>query len=81
METADIQVGEILPLESTAAVEITKLNENLQRLYPNTTLRIVPSDRCIEICGEADTEQQAREVLQLIRKLCLVPVKDKITVR
>lgn len=81
VETADIQVGETLPIDGKDSVEIEKLNESLQRLYPNTTLRIVASDRCIEICGEADTEQQAREVLQLVRKLCLVPVKDKVTVR
>jgi len=81
VETADIQVGEVLPIDNSESVEIGKLNENLQRLYPNTTLRVVASDRCIEICGEADTEQQAREVLQLVRKLCLVPVKDKVTVR
>lgn len=81
VETADIQVGEVLPIDNSDSVEIGKLNDNLQRLYPNTTLRVVASDRCIEICGEADTEQQAREVLQLVRKLCLVPVKDKVTVR
>jgi hypothetical protein len=81
VETADIQVGEVLPIDNADSVEIGRLNESLRRLYPNTTLQVVASDRCIEICGEADTEQQAREVLQLVRKLCLVPVKDKVTVR
>lgn len=81
VETADIQVGEVLPIANADAVEIGKLNDSLQRLYPNTNLRVVASDRCLEICGEADNEQQAREVLQLVRKLCLVPVKDKVTVR
>jgi hypothetical protein len=81
VETADIQVGEVLPIDNADSVEIGKLNESLRRLYPNTTLQVIASDRCIEICGEADTEQQAREVLQLVRKLCLVPVKDKVTVR
>lgn len=81
VETADIQVGEVLPIANTDSVELGKLNDSLQRLYPSTSLRVVASDRCIEICGEADSEQQAREVLQLVRKLCLVPVKDKVTVR
>lgn len=81
VETADIQVGEVLPIANTDSVELSKLNDSLQRLYPSTSLRVVASDRCIEICGEADSEQQAREVLQLVRKLCLVPVKDKVTVR
>lgn len=81
VETADIQVGEVLPIANTDSVELGKLNDSLQRLYPSTGLRVVASDRCIEICGEADSEQQAREVLQLVRKLCLVPVKDKVTVR
>lgn len=81
VETADIQVGEVLPIANTDSVELGNLNDSLQRLYPSTSLRVVASDRCIEICGEADSEQQAREVLQLVRKLCLVPVKDKVTVR
>jgi hypothetical protein len=81
VETADIQVGELTPDLNSVAVVIEKLNENLQRLYPGTNLQAVAGDRCIEIRGEAEAEQQAREVLQLVRKLCLVPVKDKVTVR
>lgn len=81
VETADIKVGEVLPIANADSVEIGRLNDSLQRLYPSTNLRVIASDRCLEICGEADSEQQAREVLQLVRKLCLVPVKDKVTVR
>ena len=81
VETADIQVGEMSPDLNSVAVVIEKLNENLQRLYPGSSLQAVAGDRCIEIRGEAEAEQQAREVLQLVRKLCLVPVKDKVTVR
>lgn len=81
VETADIQVGELTPDLNSVAVVIEKLNENLQRLYPGTNLQAIAGDRCIEIRGEVEAEQQAREVLHLVRKLCLVPVKDKVTVR
>lgn len=81
IETAEIQVGEVLAEAKPFALEIEQLNERLTALYPGTSLRAEPGDRCIEIRGEAESERQAKEVLQLVRKLCLVPVKDKVSVR
>jgi Flp pilus assembly secretin CpaC len=81
VETAEITVGEALATGSTASDDLEKLNSTLKDLYPGCELSAVAGDRCIEIRGEVDSEQQAKAVLQLVRKLCLVPVKDKVSVR
>ena len=81
VETAEITVGEALATGSTAGGDLEKLNSTLKDLYPGCELSAVAGDRCIEIRGEVDSEQQAKAVLQLVRKLCLVPVKDKVSVR
>jgi hypothetical protein len=82
VETAEITVGEALAAGSTTSSgDLDKLNSTLKDLYPGCELSAFAGDRCIEIRGEVDSEQQAKAVLQLVRKLCLVPVKDKVSVR
>lgn len=81
VETAEITVGEALATGSNASGDLERLNATLKDLCPGCDLYVVAGDRCIEICGEVDSEQKAKVVLQLVRKLCLVPVKDKVSVR
>jgi hypothetical protein len=81
VETAEITVGEALATGGTSSGDLDKLNATLKDLCPGCELSAVAGDRCIEIRGEVDSEQQAKAVLQLVRKLCLVPVKDKVSVR
>ncbi len=62
--------------------DLEQLHQALQPLCPNTKLTVRPqSDGSVTIQGKVDSEATAKRILELTRKLILVPVNDKLEVR
>ncbi len=63
------------------ATEVRDINQLISHSFPRANVSIVSKeDGGIEVAGTTESEETARRILELVRKLYLVPVKDKLIV-
>jgi hypothetical protein len=61
--------------------DMRDVRQVIAQAFPSANVNIITNeDGTMEVRGTADTEDQAVRILEIVRKLCLVPVKDKVTV-
>ncbi len=61
--------------------EVKDIKQVIAQNFPRADVSITSlDDGGIEVKGTTDSEESARRILELVRKLYLVPVKDKVTV-
>jgi len=61
--------------------EVKDIKQVIAQGFPRADVNIVSKeDGAIEVRGTTDSEESAKRILELVRKLYLVPVKDKLTV-
>lgn len=80
-ETRVIEVN-VLPVGqqlSRPQIEIDQVKELIGQVFPDARVQIVslPSGE-VEVKGVTSTESDARKILELVRKVCLVPVHDRL---
>jgi hypothetical protein len=80
-ETRLIEVN-VLPVGqqfSRPESEIDQVKELVGKVFPDARVQIVslPTGE-VEIRGTTSTESDARKILELVRKVCLVPVHDRL---
>jgi len=63
------------------STEVKDIKQVIAQSFPKANVSILSKeDGGIEVRGTTDTEESARRILELVRKLYLVPVKDSLTV-
>ena len=61
--------------------EVNDIKQVIAQGFPRADINIVTKeDGSLEVRGTTESEESAKRVLELVRKLYLVPVKDKLTV-
>ena len=61
--------------------EVKDIKQVIAQKFPRADVSIISKDDGgIEVQGTTDSEESARRILELVRKLYLVPVTDKVTV-
>lgn len=61
--------------------EVKDIKQVIAQGFPRADVNIISNeDGSIEVRGTTDSEESARRILELVRKLYLVPVKDKLAV-
>ncbi len=60
---------------------VEQLHKIIQQRYAGSQIQIQPSAAGLVVNGTAINEQHAREILQLVRNACLLPVQDRLQVR
>ncbi len=61
--------------------EVKDIKQVIAQNFPRADVSITSlDDGGIEVKGTTDSEESARRILELVRKIYLVPVKDKVTV-
>ena len=61
--------------------EVKDIKQVITQGFPRADVNIISKqDGAIEVLGTTDSEESAKRILELVRKLYLVPVKDKLTV-
>ena len=61
--------------------EVNDIKQVIAQGFPRAVVSIVSKeDGMIEVRGTTDSEESAKRILELVRKLYLVPVKDKLMV-
>lgn len=67
---------------SAASVSLDQMQDIVSRLAPSADVSVQPTEEgSLVVCGFADNKQQAKKVLEAIRKMVLVPVIDKLEIR
>lgn len=66
---------------ATPKSDLEQVKEMIANLFPDANLTFSNQDSgSIEIRGTTKSEGEARKVLELVRRICLVPVEDKVKV-
>ena len=61
--------------------DVNNIKEVIAQGFPRSDVNILSKDDgTFEVRGTTDSEESARRILELVRKLYLVPIKDKLTV-
>ncbi|MEQ1827954.1 MAG: pilus assembly protein N-terminal domain-containing protein [Pirellula sp.] len=78
-----LRVNVSLPWQKPASSpgDIRDVRQVIAQAFPAARVNIATNDDgTIEVRGTTDTEEQAVRIMEIVRKLCLVPVKDRVTV-
>tara|TARA_R110002049_G_scaffold2750_4_gene22019 strand:- start:212747 stop:214894 length:2148 start_codon:yes stop_codon:yes gene_type:complete len=63
------------------ADKTTVLNESIRRAFPTSHVYVQQLQDRLEVTGYCDSEETAKQIVRMIRKTCLIPVRDEIQVR
>jgi len=76
-----ISVRETWGQAAKNTVSIDDVNQSIAALFPDSTVVIKPnSDGSISVQGNATSNESAKQILMLVRKMFLVPVQDRIAI-
>jgi len=76
-----ISVRETWGQAAKNTVSIDDVNQSIAALFPGSTIVIKPnSDGSISVQGNATSNESAKQILMLVRKMFLVPVQDRIAI-
>ncbi len=65
----------------TTRSDVNDIKQVIAQGFPRSNVKILNNeDGTIEVRGTTESEESARRILELVRKLYLVPVKDRLTV-
>ncbi|MEI7459199.1 MAG: pilus assembly protein N-terminal domain-containing protein [Pirellula sp.] len=61
--------------------DVSDVKHAVAQAFPKANINIFANaDGTLEVRGTTDSEASAKQILGIVRKICLVPVKDKVTV-
>jgi hypothetical protein len=67
---------------ATPKSDLDQVKEMIANLFPDANLLFTNQDSGgIEVRGTTKSEGEARKVLEIVRRICLVPVEDKVKVQ
>lgn len=82
MKTFEIHVQDTV--ESSGAAlgnKIDLLNKTIARMFPEANVTIAQQRDRLTVSGQCTNDESARQIIRMVRKTCLVPVNDSITVK
>ncbi|NNE01295.1 MAG: hypothetical protein HKN47_28615 [Pirellulaceae bacterium] len=78
----EIHVEDAIEATGDSVVQKTyMLNQSIAAAFPNVNVSVQQYRDHLIVSGDCDTEDQARKIVRMVRKTCLVPVRDEIRVR
>ncbi|TWU41332.1 hypothetical protein Q31b_27710 [Novipirellula aureliae] len=61
--------------------KVVVLNRTIAKTFPNARVDVRMVDSELVISGNCDSESSAKQIVRMVRKACLVPVRDELGVR
>ena len=81
VRTVGVKVLPTGRLHAAPSTELDKVKGMIGQHFPTANLGFVQEpEGAIVVKGTVSSEADARKILELVRKLCLVPIKDQIKV-
>ena len=57
------------------------LNQSIRQAFPNSRINVQQQKNSLVASGDCQSEEMAKDIIRMIRKTCLIPVRDEIQVR
>jgi Flp pilus assembly secretin CpaC len=57
------------------------LNESIDRAFPRASVVVSREGGELVVTGRCDDETTAKQIIRIVRKSCLIPVRDQLRVR
>ncbi|MDG2220635.1 MAG: hypothetical protein P8L85_04605 [Rubripirellula sp.] len=78
----EIQVSEPgTQFATPLAEQCSRLNRSLNQAFPDCQVKLSVHRNYLVVGGTCDSNTTAREILRMIRKACLVPVRDQLVIQ
>ena len=61
--------------------KVSVLNRTIAKTFPSAQVDVHMQDSELVISGNCDSEASAKQIVRMVRKACLVPVRDELGVR
>lgn len=82
MRAFEIHVDEVVPSEGNSIQNTAELlNQSIQNVFPNcqATVKLVGGE--LWVSGQCDSQSSAEKIIRMVRKSCLIPVRDQLVVK
>jgi hypothetical protein len=82
MQTFENEVSDGVNATGDKVSERTALlNESIDQAFPRASVVVSRRGGELNVTGRCDTEAEAKQIIRMVRKSCLVPVQDNLKVR
>jgi hypothetical protein len=76
-----VNVSQPWQKSNSKPTDVRDVKHAVAQAFPNASINIFANaDGTLEVRGTTDSEASAKQILGIVRKICLVPVKDKVAV-
>ena len=82
MRAFEIHVDEVVPSEGNSIESTAELlNQSIRNVFPNcqATVKLVGGE--LWVSGQCDNRNSAEKIIRMVRKSCLIPVRDQLVVK
>ena len=77
----EIQVSEAPQAKDDSIVEtVRSLNHSIREKFPHCEVAVFDRGDELMVAGRCDSQESAKKIMRMVRKTCLVPVKDELIV-
>ncbi len=82
MRAFEIHVDEVVPSEGNSIESTTKLlNQSIQKVFPRSQAKVQLVKGELWVTGTCESQDSAEKIIRMVRKSCLIPVRDQLTVK
>jgi hypothetical protein len=76
-----VNVSQPWQKSNSKPTDVRDVKHAVAQAFPKANINVVTNaDGTLEVRGTTESEDSAKRILEIVRKVCLVPVKDKVTV-
>lgn len=82
MRAFEIHVNEIVPSEGNSIESTTELlNQSIKKVFPRSQAKVQLLRGELWVTGACESQDSAEKIVRMVRKSCLIPVRDQLTVK
>ncbi len=82
MRAFEIHVNEVVPSEGNSIESTTELlNQSINKVFPRSQAKVQLLRGELWVTGSCESQDSAEKIVRMVRKSCLIPVRDQLTVK
>ena len=82
MRAFEIHVNEVVPTEGNSIESTTELlNQSIQKVFPRSQAKVQLMRGELWVTGSCESQDSAERIIRMVRKSCLIPVRDQLNVK
>ena len=82
MRAFEVHVGELSPSEGDSVRDTAELlNQSIKGAFPSCQVTVQLLGGELNVVGQCDNKDSATKIIRMVRKSCLVPVRDQLSIR